>query len=115
MTNIEVVREINRGFAIGDPELILSHLAEDVVWMMYGGFHTNGKEEYRKMIHNEEMDPNATLTISNEMEDGNRIVMEGFLECKRIAGGKFEGWFADFYEMEGGKVKEMRSYVIEKK
>lgn len=116
MTNKEIIRKITAGFEANDTDAIMEHLADDVRWSMIGDFSEIGKDEFRKKheTNNEHIGP-ATITILNEIEDGDEVAVEGIVKCKMKNGTMFEGLFADFYKLENGKIKEMRFYVVPKK
>ena len=116
MTNTEIVRRINEGFESGDDDAIVSYLADDVVWDMMGGFHAVGKEAFRKAIFNAAFEPTAKITVKNILAERDMVALEGMVDCTRKADRAVITYhFFDFYRLENGKVREMRSYVIEKK
>lgn len=113
--NKEIVRKVNQGFEEGDTEKILSCLADDVHWIMPGGFDLVGKNEFRKEVNNENFTGRPRITIKNEIEEGDLVAVEGEVQSEKKDGGIFDAFFFDIYRLENGKIKEMRSYVIEKK
>jgi uncharacterized protein len=115
MKNKEIIRKVNEGFVTGDTEKILSYVADDVRWDMPGTFAHVGKDAFRKEINNEAFEGVPTITIKNEIEEGEHVAVEGEVQCRKKDGGVFDAYFFDFYRLENGKIKEMRSYVIEKK
>jgi ketosteroid isomerase-like protein len=115
MTNKEIVRKVIGGFEVNDTDAIMEHLADDMQLDMIGDFTITGKDEFRKKqeTDKEPMAP-GTLTILNEIEDGNKVAVEGIIKCKMKNGTMYEASFSDFFKLENGKVKEMRFYVIPK-
>src|SRR5687767_616567 len=113
--NKEIIQKVNEGFVEGDTEKILSYVADDVHWFMPGGFDLTGKEAFRKEVDNEEFIGPPKLNIKNEIEEGDCVAVEGEVQSSKKDGGLFDAFFFDFYRLENGKIKEMRSYVIEKK
>ncbi len=115
MTNKEIIRKVNEGFTEGNNEKILLYVAEDVTWEMPGAFNHKGKDSFRKELDNENFIGPVGIKIKNELEDGDKIAVEGEVQCKKKDGSLFDALFFDFYRLKDGKIEEMRSYVIEKK
>ncbi len=114
-TNKEIIRKVNEGFSEGDTEKILSYVADDVRWDIFGMSTAMGKDEFRKELNNEAFEGLPVITIKNEIEEGNLVAVEGEVQCRKKGGGIFDAFFFDIYRLEDGKIKELRSYVIEKK
>ena len=114
MTNKEIIRKVNKAFTEDDAETILSYLADDVTWIMPGTFSHSGKDAFRKEINNETFAGPPAITVRTEIEEGDHVSVDGEVKCTKINGDVFDAFFADFYRFENGKIKEMRSYVIEK-
>ena len=113
--NKEIIRKVNDGFAADDTETILSYVADDVRWTIAGMSTAVGKDEFRKEIHNDAFEGPPTITIKNEIEEGNFVAVEGTVQCKMKGGGIFEALFHNTYCLEAGKIKEMTSYIVPKK
>jgi ketosteroid isomerase-like protein len=114
-SNKEIIRIVNRAFEEGDADKILSYVADDVRWDVMGHSVAIGKEAYRKEIHNENFEGKPVITVKNEIEEGDLLAVEGTVQAKFKGGAGFNAFFFDFYRLENGKIKEMRSYVIERK
>jgi uncharacterized protein len=110
--NKEIIRKLNKGFEADDTEVILSCLADDIRWDVAGAFTTNGKEEYRQQIHNDNFVGAPTITIKNEIAEGNFVAVEGRVECKMKDGNFFKAVFHNTYLLENEKVKTMNSYLV---
>jgi uncharacterized protein len=110
--NKEIIRKINRGFEEDDVEAILSCLADDVRWDVAGYFTANGKEEFRKQIHNEAFVGAPAITIINEIAEGDYVAVEGRVESRMKTGVLFKAVFHNTYRLENQKVKAMTSYVV---
>ncbi len=48
MTNKEIVQEVNEGFAEGNNEKILKHVADEATWEMPGAFFIQAKKCSKK-------------------------------------------------------------------
>lgn len=115
MKNKEIIRKVNEGFTEGDTEKILSYLADDIRWDMPGAFAHVGKEAFRKEINNENFEGAPAITVKNEIAEGDYVAVEGVVQSRMKGGVIFNASFFDIYRLENGKIKEMRSYVIQKK
>ena len=114
MTNKEIIRVVNEGFSEGDSEKILAHVADDVRWEMPGTFIHVGKDAFRNEINNENFEDEPAITVTNEIAENDFVTVEGEVKCTKKGGAIFDAFFCDVYRLEDGKIKEMRSYVIEK-
>ncbi|MFI5220124.1 MAG: nuclear transport factor 2 family protein [Bacteroidia bacterium] len=113
--NKEVIRKVNAGFMSGDNEAILSHLTDDVRWHINGKLSAVGKEEFRKEINNEAFEGIPVINVTKEIAEDDYVAAEGTVQSRMKGGAPFEAFFFDIYRLENGKIKEMRSYVVEKK
>ena len=68
-----------------------------------------------KKINNDNFIGLPTISIKNEIEEGDYVAVEGTVQCQKRDGGMLDAFFFDLYKLENGKIKEMRSYVVEKK
>jgi uncharacterized protein len=112
--NKEVIRKLSKGFEKDDVDGILSCLSDDVRWYVPGSFTATGKEEYRKQIHHEDFTGTPTITIKNEVAEGNYVAVEGSVIGKFKDGTPFHAYFHNTYRLENEKVKEMTSYLVPK-
>ena len=113
--NKEIIRKINKGFANGDTDGILEHIAEDVRWDIPGFSTAIGKEAFRKEIHNESFQGLPTITIINDIAEGDYVAVEGEVKALTANGEPFAAFFHNKYRLENGKVKHMTSYLVVKK
>jgi len=114
-TNKETIRKVNEGFESGDSDAILAHLAEDVHWHINGKLSAVDKESFRKEVNNEAFEGTPIINVTLQVEEGDHVAAEGTVKCNFKGGKPFEAFFFDIYRFEDGKIKEMRSYVVEKK
>jgi len=114
MTNKEIIQKINEGFASGDTEGILSHIADDVQWDIPGFSTAIGKEAFRKEIHNENFQGLPVITIKNDIAEGDYVAVEGEVQALTKNGDPFSAFFHNKYRLENGKVKHMTSYLVVK-
>lgn len=111
-TNKEIVRQVNDGFASGDVDLIMSHIADDVRWDVVGISTAIGKDAFRKEVKNENFEGVPDITIHNAIEEGDRVAVEGEVVTRFKGGAVVELFFHNAYRLEGGKIKELRSYLV---
>lgn len=114
MTNKEIIRKVNEAFNADDTETILSFVADDVRWDVVGFSTANGREEFRREVENEGFIRPPKITIVSEIEEGDRVAVEGTVIGRSITGDVFELYFHNAYRIENGKIKEMRSYLVPK-
>ena len=112
--NKQTVQKYMDGFVAGDHEMILSCLADDVVWDMPGFFHLTGKEAFDKEIGNENFEGTPTIQVIRMVEENNIVVAEGAVQSKMKTGGMLDAVFCDVFHMEGGKIKLLTSYLMNK-
>lgn len=114
-TNKEIIRKVNEGFSEGNVEKILEHVAEDVRWDIVGISTHIGKEAFGREVKNENFEGLPLITVTTEIEEGDYLAVEGEVQCRLKGGAVFKAYFFDAYRLENGKIREMRSYLIEKK
>lgn len=116
MTNKEIVTQINDAFTKGDVEGFLNHCTEDLVWNMFGDTRNEGKENIRKWMNSNEgnCEP-PVFSVDNLFGEGDLVACDGDMTMKTAEGKEWKGRYCDLYRFDNGKVKELRSYVIENK
>ena len=80
-----------------------------------GVFAAFGKDEFRKEINNDAFEGTPTITVKNVIAEDGHVAAEGEVPCKKKDGSIFNASFFDIQRLEDEKIKEMRSYVVEKK
>ncbi len=79
------------------------------------GFSTAvGREEFRREVEREGFKRPPIITITSEIEEGDRVAVEGTVIGRTMEGDEFELYFHNAYRLENGKIKEMRSYLVPK-
>lgn len=111
-TNKEIVQQVNDGFATGDVDLIMSHIADDVRWDVVGLSTAIGRDAFRKEIKNDNFEGVPNITIHRAIEEGDRVAVEGEVTTRFKGGAVVEMFFHNAYRLEGGKIKELRSYLV---
>lgn len=103
------------GFRESDHEKVLSCLTDDVEWDIPGAFHLVGKDAFDKEIENDAFVGSPTITITRMTEENDVVVAEGSVRSQRKAGGFLNAKFCDVFEMQGGKIKRLITYIMEVK
>ncbi|ELR71156.1 hypothetical protein C900_02960 [Fulvivirga imtechensis AK7] len=111
MQNKEIVKQVIKAFLDTDIEKALSYLTEDVKMGWPGFFDlAPGKDAVRKFFKD------VPEMISSEMgefvEEGNKVVGTGKVTSRHANGEEKNSFFCDIYELENGKIKEIKSYMV---
>jgi ketosteroid isomerase-like protein len=101
------------GFRRTDHEQILSCLTDDVEWEIPGVFHARGKEAFDKQIEGDDFVGSPAITVTRLTEDGGVVVAEGSVRTQRKDGTALHLSFCDVFEMQGGKIRRLISYLME--
>lgn len=113
--NKAFVEKIDMAFSAGDTGFIISHMHNDVVWEMIGGSVFSGKKEVEKMLNDMGETSPPEITRTRITAEANRVVAEGFVQAITKEGAPFDAAYCDSYVIEDGKIKELRSYLVELK
>lgn len=113
--NKKTVERYMEGFRRSDHAMILSCLTDDIVWDMPGAFHLVGKPAFDKEIENPAFVGRPTITITRTTEENDVVLSEGSVRAQRKDGGVLNAVFCDAFEMKGGKIQRLISYLMEVK
>ena len=113
--NKRTVERYMEGFRRGDHQEILSCLTEDVEWKIPGAFHARGKEAFDKEIENEGFVGRPAITVTRMIEEEDVVIAEGSVRTQRKDGAFMDLAFCDVFEMQGGKIRRLTSYLMETK
>lgn len=111
--NKAAVERYMAAFHRTDHEAILACLTEDVEWIVPGMFHVRGKQAFDGQIENDAFVGSPSITVTRLVEEGDVVVAEGRVRSARRDGGIFEAVFCDVFEMAGGRIRRLTSYVME--
>ena len=103
------------GFRRTDHQQILSCLTDDVEWEIPGFFHVRGKEAFDGQIEGDDFVESPAITITRMVEEGDVVVAEGAVRTRRKDGTTLNLAFCDVFEMRGGKIRRLVSYLMEVK
>ena len=98
----------------GDAKFFLATVTDDIRWDIIGNPLLEGKEEVAKALERMKGDKDTTLTIKHIATHGKAGAVDGTIE---LGNGKILA-FCDVFEFNsstGKSVKEITSYVVERK
>src|SRR5262245_13311711 len=101
------------GFRRTDRSQILSVLTDDVEWEIPGAFHVRGKEDFDKHIVDDGFIDRPVITVTRLTEQDDVVVAEGRVRTERKDGTFLTLAFCDVFEMQGGKIRRLISYLME--
>ena len=113
--NKKVIEMYMEGFNESDHQKILSCLTDDVEWILPGGFHLKGKEEFDKEIENPAFEGKPLITVSRLVEENNIVIAEGTVRAKKKGAEFINLVFCDVFEMKNNLIKRLTSYLMEVK
>lgn len=113
--NKKTVDRYMDGFRRSDHEQILSCLTDDVEWEIPGAFHVRGKEAFDRHIENDGFVGSPAITVTRLTEEDDVVVAEGVVRTQRKDGSFLNLAFCDVFEMYGGKIRRLISYLMESK
>ena len=103
------------GFRRTDRAQILSCLTDDVEWVIPGAFHVRGQQEFDRHIVDDGFVGSPSITVSRLTEEGDVVVAEGSVRTERSEGAVMNLAMCDVFEMRGGKIGRLTSYLMEVK
>ena len=111
--NKHVVEAYMDAFRTTDRAQILSNLADDVEWEIPGAFHLRGKDEFAQHIVSPGFVLNPAITVTRLTEENEVVVAEGTVRTARTDGAVMTLAFCDVFELRGGKIRRLVSYLME--
>lgn len=113
--NKKTVETYMSAFEKGDRIKVLSCLTDDVVWILPGIFHLKGKKEFEGEIRNEAFQGDPEITVTRMTEEKDVVIAEGSVRTQKKSGEFISLAFCDVFEMQGGKIQKLTSYLMEVK
>ena len=111
--NKRTIEKYMDGFRSSDHARILACLTDDVEWYLPGGFHLFGKAAFDKEIENPAFTGKPAITVDRMIEENDIVVAEGSVIASRADGVKLNLVFCDVFEMSGGRIRKLISYLME--
>ncbi|RAJ05183.1 ketosteroid isomerase-like protein [Chitinophaga skermanii] len=112
--NKETVERYMEGFRQKDHAMILSCLAQDVIWDMPGYFYHEGIAAFDQEIGNEAFTGKPIIVITRMIEENDVVAVEGTVMFNMSTGELMNAVFCEVFEMEDGKVKKLTTYQVMK-
>ena len=110
--NKKTVDKYMEAFRRSDHQMILDCLTDDVVWKMPGVYEHHGKKEFDKEIENDNFVGRPTIQIKRYVEENDIVIAEGAVQCQMKNGNMLDAVFCDVFEMTGGKIRKLTSYLM---
>jgi uncharacterized protein len=110
--NQRTVESYLDGFRRTDREQILSCLTDDVRWLIPGLFDVRGKDGFALHIVDEGFTGAPEITVTRLLEADDVVVAEGSVRAPRTDGTIVDLVFCDVFEMRGGKIRSLTSYLM---
>ncbi len=111
--NKDTVERYIDGFNRSDHTQILSCLADDIEWTVFGYFRLHGKEAYDREIENPAFTGSPTVTITRMVEEDDVVMAEMTLEARRATGEPMRAAMSEVFVMRDGAITERRAYIVE--
>jgi ketosteroid isomerase-like protein len=113
--NKKTIEAYMDGFRTTNRPMILSCLTDDVEWVIPGAFHVRGKDDFAKHIVDEGFIGHPVITVGRLLEAGDVVLVEGSVRAPKKDGAFLDLVFCDVFDMRGGKIRRLISYLMEAK
>lgn len=101
------------GFRRTDRARILSCMTDDVEWEIPGVFRARGKKEFDEHIVDAGFVARPAIDVVRLTEENDVVVAEGSVRTQRQDGSLLNLAFCDVFEMRGGRIRRLTSYLME--
>jgi ketosteroid isomerase-like protein len=113
MTNNQrTVERYMEGFRRNDHAGILACLTDDVEWVVPGAFHVQGKDAFDREIEGPSFVRPPRIEVTRILEVDDVVFAEGFVDTERGDGTSLKLAMCDVFDMEGGKIRRLTSYLM---
>lgn len=113
--NKKTIQKYMDAFAKSNHVEVLTCLTDNVEWLIPGVFHVTGKDAFDNEIENDAFVGTPTINVARMTEEQDVVVAEGSVRSARKDGGMLNAVFCDVFEMQGGKIRRLNSYLMEVK
>jgi uncharacterized protein len=111
--NQRTVERYMDAFRRTDRAQILSCLTDDVRWLIPGVFDVQGKDGFERHIVDDGFTGAPEITVTRLVEADDVVIAEGSVRAPRTDGTVMSLVFCDVFEMRGGKIRTLTSYLME--
>ena len=111
--NKRTVEAYMSAFRVTDHAGVLACLTDDVEWLLPGAFHARGKEAFDREIENDAFTGSPDIRVSRLTEENDVVIAEGTVGAHLKDGTPFHLAFCDVFEMRGGKIARLTSYLVQ--
>ena len=111
--NRTTVERYMEGFRRTDRPAILSCLTDDVEWVVPGMFSLRGKDDFARHIVDDGFAGRPDIEVHRWIETGDVVVAEGSVRAPKTDGTTMHLVFCDVFDLRGGKIRRLVSYLME--
>jgi ketosteroid isomerase-like protein len=111
--NKAILEEANVAIAEGNNEGFLSFCADDMEWTFVGDKTLKGKEAVRQWMAMTYIEP-PKFRVANLIAEGDFVTALGDITMKDKDGKAADYSYCDIWRFHGGKIVELRAFVIKK-
>lgn len=106
-----IIEKVNSAFAENNMEGVLAFCADDIEWTMIGDKTAKGKDGIRQWMSAAPPEP-PKFAVKSMIAEGDFVVAygDGIMKDENQADAPYS--YCDLYRFRGGKIVEMRSWVI---
>ena len=108
----DVVERYIEGFRRTDHAMILSCLADDIVWDIYGHRSLQGKDAFDGEIEGDGFVGPPTLLLDDVREAGDKVIAQGYGHMAREGGEPVQFVFCEVFTFAGDKISRLQTYHI---
>lgn len=112
MTNKEILQRANKAVTQGDNEGFLSFCTQDTVWTFVGEQTLKGKEAVRQYMTIAYLEP-PKFEVETLVAEGEFVTAIGKISMKDNEGKMLDYSYCDVWRFRGGKMAELKAFVIE--
>ncbi len=109
--NKAILETANAAVAEGNYERFLSFCADDTEWTFVGDRTLQGKEGVRQYMAATYIEP-PKFTVDNLIAEGDFVTAIGDITLKDEDGEVVHHSYCDVWRFRGGKIVELRAFVI---
>jgi ketosteroid isomerase-like protein len=109
-----VVERYIDGYRVGDHEMILGCLTDDVAWQMPPFFCLSGKVAIDDAIDNDASPAPPDIRLTRLVEEGDIVVAEGTVQAALVGGGRIDALFCDGFHFRDDKICRLVTYQVDR-